>query len=241
VIAGTGAQSTRETIQLCKEAKAAGATFALVLTPCTWVPAMTREAVLTFHRTVADGSPIPTMVYNFPTVTAGQNLTSDIIDELAQHPNIVGTKLSCGDIGKMHRLTTTYRKDGEGAKKYGEFATFPGKSDVYFAGLMLGSAGIIGALVNIAPGLHVRLLQLFREDKLVEAIKIQELLSHADASLGKVGGIGAIKTACREYFGYGTACVRGPLMSPPRQKVMDGSEYSEWIRKSVEAEKALNL
>lgn len=52
IIAGTGAQSTRETIQLCKDAQEAGAAFALVLTPSTWVPAMTRENVLRFHQTV---------------------------------------------------------------------------------------------------------------------------------------------------------------------------------------------
>ena len=61
VIAGTGAQSTRETIKLCSDAAEAGATFALVLTPSTWVPAMTREAILRFHRTaslVIDGETV---------------------------------------------------------------------------------------------------------------------------------------------------------------------------------------
>lgn len=62
------------------------------------------------------------MVYNFPVVTAGLNLDSDIIGELAQHPNIVGTKLSCGTIGKLHRLTSTVPAS--------KFATFPGVSDV---------------------------------------------------------------------------------------------------------------
>jgi 4-hydroxy-2-oxoglutarate aldolase len=52
VIAGTGVQGARETIKLCFDAKEAGAAFALVLTPSTWVPAMTRDAILRFHRTV---------------------------------------------------------------------------------------------------------------------------------------------------------------------------------------------
>lgn len=52
VIAGTGAQSTRETIKLCHDAKEAGASHVLVLTPSTWAPAMNAEAVLRFHRTV---------------------------------------------------------------------------------------------------------------------------------------------------------------------------------------------
>jgi len=52
VIAGTGAQSTRETIQLCHEAKNAGASHALVLTPSTWLPAMSVDTILKFHREV---------------------------------------------------------------------------------------------------------------------------------------------------------------------------------------------
>lgn len=52
VIAGTGAQSTRETIQLCVEAAQAGATYALVLTPSTWPPSMSKDNIIRFHRTV---------------------------------------------------------------------------------------------------------------------------------------------------------------------------------------------
>ena len=52
VIAGTGVQSTRETIQLCEEAADAGATHALVLTAATWAPLMTKERIILFHRTV---------------------------------------------------------------------------------------------------------------------------------------------------------------------------------------------
>lgn len=54
VIAGTGAQSTRETIELCKEAADAGATHALVLTASTWAPIMTKDKIILFHRTVRE-------------------------------------------------------------------------------------------------------------------------------------------------------------------------------------------
>jgi len=239
VIAGTGAQSTREAIVLCEKAKEAGASFALVLTPCTWVSKMSEEAVLTFHRTVADKSPIPTMVYNFPTVTAGQNLTSNVISKLAEHPNIVGTKLSCGDIGKLHRLTMKYRVNSPGANEFGDFATFPGKSDVYLAGLTMSSYGIIGALVNLAPKVHVKLWELFKAGKMQEAIKMQEVLSAADEAVSRVGGIGAMKIACKEYFGYGMPIVRGPLLVPDKMKVLGENDAAEWIKRVVEMEKIL--
>lgn len=84
-----GTQSAKETIQLCKEAQEAGAEWVLVLTPSTWAPAMTPDAIVRFHREVghlvldvffmltnplsqvAAASPIPSLIYNFPVVTAG--------------------------------------------------------------------------------------------------------------------------------------------------------------------------
>ncbi|PCH42223.1 dihydrodipicolinate synthetase [Wolfiporia cocos MD-104 SS10] len=203
VIAGTGAQSTRETKKLCADAAEAGAAYCLVLTPSVWPNQMTPDKILKFYRDVADASPIPTMIYNFPTVTAGQNLTSDIIGELAQHPNIVGTKLSCGDVGKLHRLTSTVPAT--------KFATFPGKSDVFLQGLISGSAGVIGALPNIAPKAHVELYRLYKAGKLEEAVKVQALLGQADWEMGRLGSIGGIKAVVSKNFGYGNINVRGPL------------------------------
>ncbi|CAL1716581.1 unnamed protein product [Somion occarium] len=203
IIAGTGGQSTKETKKLCADAKEAGAAYALVLTPGVWPPQMTKPNIIRFHREVADASPIPTMIYNFPTVTAGLNLDSDTIGTLATHPNIVGTKLSCGDIGKLQRLTSTVPAS--------EFATFPGKSDVFLQGLVSGSAGVIGALPNVAPKAHLRLLKLYKEGKFEEAAKLQALLGHADWQLGNVGSIAGIKAVVSKHFGYGKPFVRGPL------------------------------
>ncbi|TFY64139.1 hypothetical protein EVJ58_g2819 [Rhodofomes roseus] len=193
IIAGTGAQSTRETKKLCKDAAEAGAAFCLVLTPSVWPTQMTPEKIIKFHSDVADASPIPTMVYNFPVVTAGLNLDSDIIGELAKHPNIVGTKLSCGTIGKLHRLTSTV--------PITKFATFPGVSDVFLQGLVSGSAGLIGALPNVAPKAHMEVYRLYKAGKIQEAEKIQGLLGHADWELGKLGSIGGIKAVVSKHFG----------------------------------------
>ncbi|KAI0072947.1 aldolase [Panus rudis PR-1116 ss-1] len=205
VIAGTGGQSTRETKKLCVDAKEAGASYALVLTPGVWPPQMNKANIIRFHQEVADASPIPTMIYNFPTVTAGLDLDSDTITTLAAHPNIVGTKLSCGNVGKLHRLTSTVSPS--------KFATFPGKSDVFLQGLIVGSAGVIGALPNVAPKAHVKLWNLYKEGKLDEAAKLQGLLGHADWQLGKMGSIAGIKAVVSREFGYGKAYVRGPLSS----------------------------
>lgn len=236
VVAGTGAQSTRETIKLCKDAAEAGAKYALVLTPSTWPNAMTTENIIRFHTTVADNSPIPCMIYNFPTVTAGQNLESSIIGKLGEHRNIVGTKLSCGDLGKLIRLTSTFPQES--------FAVFPGRSDVFAPALSSGAAGLIGALVNVAPHAHVKLLKLWNDrhtnpKALQEVAEIQNILSHADAETNSLGGIGALKGIISAQFGYGNGIVRGPLSSGSPEKFALENLKNLWVHRLIQLEKEL--
>ncbi|KAG6862041.1 hypothetical protein C0995_008229 [Termitomyces sp. Mi166 len=217
VIAGTGAQSTRETKKLCIDARDAGASHVLVLTPSTWPPQMSVENIIRFHREVADASPIPVMIYNFPTVTAGQDLDSDTISVLAQHPNIVGTKLSCGNMGKLHRLTTRFSPS--------EFAVYAGRSDLLTQGLLSGSAGTIAALVNIVPKLHVKLFKLYQNGEVREAMALQGKFAHADWAIGKIGGIGGIKAIVSKNFDYGSPIVRGPLKTVDTERLHENEHY----------------
>jgi dihydrodipicolinate synthase/N-acetylneuraminate lyase len=152
---------------------------------------------------VADASPIPTMVYNFPTVTAGLDLDSDTIATLGAHPNIVGTKLSCGHLGKLTRLVTSLPSDS--------FATFNGRSDCFLPTLAVCGAGGIMALANLAPRAHRALWDAWHDGRVDAARNIQRLLAHGDAIISKNGGIGIIKALIAHEFGYGGPTVRGPL------------------------------
>ncbi|KDR76378.1 hypothetical protein GALMADRAFT_247825 [Galerina marginata CBS 339.88] len=230
VIAGTGAQSTRETKKLCVDAKESGASYALVLTPSTWPPQMTIENILRFHREVADASPIPTMIYNFPTVTAGQDLDSDTISTLAEHPNIVGTKLSCGNIGKLQRITSRIPST--------EFSVYAGRTDTFLHGLNAGSAGTIAALVNLLPKLHGQLYKLFQEGKTKEAMDLQGKLGHGDWAASKVGGIGGIKAVISKNFGYGEHHVRGPLKAV-KVETLEEHKYYQVLADLIVMEQAL--
>ncbi|KAF8199513.1 hypothetical protein BJ912DRAFT_949240 [Pholiota molesta] len=230
VIAGTGAQSTRETKKLCADAKDAGASHALVLTPSTWPPQMTLDNILRFHREVADASPIPTMIYNFPTVTAGLDLDSDIITTLAEHPNIVGVKLSCGNIGKLQRITSRIPSS--------EFAVYAGRTDTFLPGLNADSAGTIAALVNLLPKLHGRLYQLFKEGNHKEATLLQGKLGHGDWAASKVGGIGGIKAVISQNFGYGQPKVRGPLKAVNVDNLIENNYYKTLLE-LIELERGL--
>ncbi|KAF8206545.1 hypothetical protein K438DRAFT_1714957 [Mycena galopus ATCC 62051] len=230
VIAGTGAQSTRETKKLCVDAKEAGASHVLVLTPSTWPPQMNVDNIIRFHREVADASPLPYMIYNFPVVTAGIDLDSDAIATLAQHPNIVGTKLSCGQIGKLHRLASTFPRT--------EFATFAGRSDFFFTSLLAGGAGLIGALVNVVPKVHGQLLKLHEEGNFKEAMALQAKLAHADWAMQKLGGISGVKAVVSKNFGYGVPNVRGPLKALAVES-LDGNKHAETVAELIALEKSL--
>ncbi|WAO89918.1 Hypothetical protein NCS54_00732200 [Fusarium falciforme] len=204
VIAGTGAQSTRETIQLCNEASEAGADFALVLSPSYFVGAMQKPVLSKFFDDVATASPIPILLYNFPLVTGGIDLDSDLITNLAAaNPKIVGTKLTCGNLGKLQRLAHEPRIGHP-------FAAFAGKTDFFLHGLVAGSHGVIAAAANLLPKVHVHVLKLYDEGKLKECQELQTLLSRADWALVQLG-VAGIKGALDRYYGYGGGRSRRPL------------------------------
>lgn len=227
IIAGCGAQSARETKKLCADAKDAGAAFVLVLTPSVWPGDMTKENIIRYHREVADYSPLPYMVYNFPTVTAGIDLDSDIILTLSEHPNIVGTKLSCGNVGKLHRITSV--------KPPSEFCTLAGVSEVLLQGLLSGSAGAIAALPNLVPKLHMKMYALYQAGKINEAMKIQAQLGQGDWATRKAGGVGAMKALISKHFGYGEIYVRRPLMTVAQ---LSGT-YVDKLEELIASEKML--
>ncbi len=169
------------------------------------------------------------MIYNFPTVTAGIDLDSDTIAALAAHPNIVGTKLSCANIGKLHRLTSLFPPS--------QFAVYPGASAVFAPGLLCGSAGIIGALVNLVPKCHVRLYELWLKGEREEAMKLQAMMANADWATGRMGGIGALKGLIAQNFGYGNRRVRGPLFEATEEAL--AKTEGTYVTELLELEKSL--
>lgn len=90
---GTSGTSTTDVLDDCKVAHEAGADFALVLVPSFFHFAMNKDAVCEFFEEVGDNSPLPVLIYNFPSVAAGLNVDSTMLDRLAKHRNIVGVKV----------------------------------------------------------------------------------------------------------------------------------------------------
>lgn len=153
---------------------------------------------------MAEQASLPLLIYNFPGVTSGIDISSDMVIRLGRkHPGkIVGVKLTCGNVGKLQRISTGLPRES--------FTPFGGKSDFFLPALVAGSHGVIAALANVAPKTHVQLLELYRQGDLKGAAELQAKLSDADWALSKVG-VAGVKAVISHFFSYGTGRGRRPL------------------------------
>ena len=104
LIAGTGAESALETLRLTEYAYDLGYDVAMVRTPHYYKGQMANPLnMLTFYRFVADRSPLPVIIYNFPQAT-GYDIPAELVIELAEHPNLIGIKESSGSIEKVQKM-----------------------------------------------------------------------------------------------------------------------------------------
>jgi 4-hydroxy-2-oxoglutarate aldolase len=103
LIAGTGIESAIETLRLTEYAAELGYDIAMVRTPHYYKKQMASANLLAFYRTVADRSPLPVIIYNFPQAT-GYDMPAEVVIELAEHPNLIGIKESSGDVEKVRKI-----------------------------------------------------------------------------------------------------------------------------------------
>jgi 4-hydroxy-2-oxoglutarate aldolase len=103
LIAGTGSESAHETLKLTEYAAELGYDVAMVRTPHYYKKQMQPANILAFYRMVADRSPLPVIIYNFPQAT-GYDVPVELVIELAEHPNLIGIKESSGDVEKVRRM-----------------------------------------------------------------------------------------------------------------------------------------
>ncbi|QKX54285.1 uncharacterized protein TRUGW13939_01370 [Talaromyces rugulosus] len=173
IMAGVGAHSTKQVLELSEDAAKAGANYLLVLPPAYFDKATTPSTVKRFFADVAAKASLPVVVYNFPGVTNGVDIDSDTIEAIVQasaaaspngRSNVVGVKLTCAQVGKITRLTAAFGPD--------EFAVFGGQSDFLIGGLSVGSAGCIAAFANIAPKTISQIYRLYKEGKVEEALTL---------------------------------------------------------------------
>ncbi|KAH8655316.1 putative dihydrodipicolinate synthase [Xylariales sp. PMI_506] len=250
IVAGVGVASTRETIALARSAAAAGADYAMVIPPGYYAGTLKAEggkALRKFFVDVADASPLPLLVYNFPGVSGGIDLDSDLLIDVAKaSPNIVGVKLTCASVGKITRINAVVNSD-DFKTKYprkdnSEFHIVDGFIDILLPSISSGAAGAISGIPNIAPRICVKLWNLASsepspgsaEDK--EAKRLQGLIALADGVAQGIG-IPGLKMLVHQRFGY-CQNPRLPLL-PMDDTIGTALMANEYIVKLLEEEAKL--
>jgi len=227
IIAGTGAHGTRNAIQLCHDAAEAGADFVLAVPPAYYIGSMSKAALINHYTALADASPVPVIIYNYPAVSGGIDMDGDLILQLSKHQNIAGVKGTEGNIGKVGFLS--------GRVDLKTFTLIAGSADFYLASMMLGSTAVIPGLGNITPRVVVELERLYKAGNMQAAVDLQRDIVEWDNAANRWYGIAGLKSAMRGTLGYG---------GKPRLPVLplsedDSKRVVDAVRKGYELEKKL--
>jgi 4-hydroxy-2-oxoglutarate aldolase len=213
LIAGTGAESTAETIARTKRAAALGYTLALVKTPYYYKPVYRPETYIRHYRTVADASPIPILLYSVPQFT-GVSLETPEILTLASHPNIVGIKDSSGNIQRVGEIVAGAPSD---------FRVLTGGAAVIYPALAVGARGAILALAAALPEKCAELYVLFQSGQHEQARHLQHLLVQASKRIVSESGVPGVKYAMglRGFHGGLSRLPLLPLTEEKKRSIAD--------------------
>ncbi|HZW26189.1 MAG TPA: 4-hydroxy-tetrahydrodipicolinate synthase [Gallionella sp.] len=147
IIAGTGANSTKEAIELAAFSKKAGADASLTVVPYYNKP--TQEGLYLHFKAIAEAVDMPHILYNVPGRTVA-DMNNDTVLRLAQIPNIVGIKDATGNI---ERGSDLLQRAAASKDSIGDFAVYSGDDASTLALMLLGGAGTISVTANVAPRL----------------------------------------------------------------------------------------
>jgi 4-hydroxy-2-oxoglutarate aldolase len=213
LLAGTGVESTAETISRTKRAAEVGYHAALVKTPYYYKPVYKPEVYIAHYRRVADASPIPVMLYSVPQFT-GISLEAPEVAALAEHPNIIGIKESSGHVQRVGEMV---------AAAPASFQILTGGAGVLLPSLVVGAKGAILALASALPEKCVELYELTRRGQIETARELQKSLLRASKLIVSELGIPGVKFVMdqRGYHGGEPRLPLLPLADAAKRRVLE--------------------
>lgn len=211
VYAGTGAETTRETIRLTKMAEKEGADGVSIITPYFILP--NQQEIYDHYRRIAESTSLPVILYNNPSTCGGLKIDPDTVGRLAEIPNILGVKDSSGDLqNTMEYLKVVPER----------FSVLMGRDTIIFPSLMMGTRGSVPATGNVAPELLVAIYESFQRGDLDAARAAQLRLNPLRIALGLCTAPGAVKAAL-DVLGLSIGPCRSPVstaLSPEKKAKM---------------------
>jgi 4-hydroxy-2-oxoglutarate aldolase len=200
LIAGTGRESTRATVHASRRAAELGADAVLVRTPSFFKQQMTPDALVSHYTAVADGSPVPVLLYSFAALT-GVTLAPATVARRARHPNIIGMKESGGDVGHIGEIVSSVPPG---------FQLLAGSGSSFYPSLCVGVSGGILAVACVLPEACCRIFNLVRAGQHDQARALQQEILAVARLLGTRYGVPGLKAALR-IIGCDVGVPRPPL------------------------------
>jgi 4-hydroxy-tetrahydrodipicolinate synthase len=169
VIAGTGANSTEEAIDLTKEARLKGADYALLVTPYYNKP--NQNGLIAHYEKIANTVDIKQILYNVPMRTAC-DLLPESVKVLSRHPNIVGIKEAMDDSQRIKELITISNNNSS------NFSIYSGDDPTFMNSLDIGAHGVISVAANVIPKSISKICHHIRENNKETARTLNDLNSN---------------------------------------------------------------
>jgi 4-hydroxy-2-oxoglutarate aldolase len=220
VIAGATYDAQRDTERFLREAADLGADFGLVLSPGYFKKQMTEEILFRYFSTVADGSPLPILIYNAPGF-CGVTVSPELVGRLAAHPNIVGMKDSAASgIENFLRFESP------------AFHVLAGSANFLFPAMMGGSVGGTVSLANTFPAFVLELFRYGQARDEARGVPMQERVTRINSAIAGKFGVSGVKAAMN------LAGLRGGI--PRRPLLPLATEELEKLRLVLAAEGLLS-
>ena len=166
IIAGTGANSTSEAIELTEESKKHGADYALIVTPYYNKP--NQNGLIKHYLKLADSVDIPQILYNVPSRTACDLLPSSV-KILSEHKNIIGIKEAVNTDERVNDLLDISNDNYD-------FMLFSGDDPTFLSMMQKGGSGVISVAANVVPNFISNICSLINNGKNEEAVIINKKL-----------------------------------------------------------------
>ncbi|MDX9799724.1 MAG: dihydrodipicolinate synthase family protein [Spirochaetia bacterium] len=200
VMAGTGAESTRETIRLTKKAADMGAVMVSLLMPNFFAKKITDEVMIRHITDVADASPIPVVLYNNPSVAAGVTIRPAVIKVVSQHANVAGIKDSSKETWPENVVFNS-----------SDFSVMAGSAGYFLDLLDKGGTGGVLSLANVFPDSCAELYSLYVSGKKAEAVELNKKLVDLNKKVSGAYGVAGVKYAM-DLAGFSGGLTRKPLL-----------------------------